>query len=71
MDKEDKILMGIILSVLLFMCICVYGWINNFVKFVQQDFQSPYKVEIIRGIGVIIVPIGIVEGLFVYFEEDK
>jgi hypothetical protein len=28
------------------------GWIMNLVEFVNLDFESPYKAEIIRGIGL-------------------
>lgn len=32
------------------------GWVMNAVKFVNLDFKSPYKAEIIRGIGL--TPLG-------------
>ncbi len=28
------------------------GWVKNIVKFVQLDFKSPYKAEVIRGVGL-------------------
>ena len=39
-----------------------YGYIANLVKFVQCDFEDPYKAEVIRGIGVVIPPVGVVCG---------
>jgi len=37
------------------------GWVVNVVKLVQLDFQEPYKVEIIRGVGAV-TPIGGIVG---------
>lgn len=34
------------------------GWILNIINFVKLDFKEPYKAEIIRGVGIPIVPIG-------------
>lgn len=39
------------------------GWLLNLVSFVSLDFESPYKAEVFRGIGVI-SPIGSVLGYF-------
>lgn len=32
----------------------VTGWVMNLVKFVNLDFQEPYKAEVIRGGGIIV-----------------
>ena len=37
------------------------GWILNLITCIGLDFKSPYKVEVIRGIGVI-SPIGSILG---------
>jgi hypothetical protein len=47
----------------------LYGKVMNIVKFAQQDFEAPYKTEIIRGIGIPVVPMGIVLG-YIDLEGD-
>lgn len=46
----------------LFWLTLAIGWITNIVKFAEYDFKPSYKAEIIRGIGIIAVPIGGVIG---------
>lgn len=31
---------------------CIVGWCMNLYKFVTLNFESPYKAEVIRGVGV-------------------
>jgi hypothetical protein len=38
------------------------GWVMNMVAFVQCDFQAPYKAEVLRGLGVFVPPVGVIEG---------
>jgi len=38
------------------------GYILNIVKLCQCDFEAPIKAEIIRGIGIIAPPVGMVAG---------
>lgn len=38
------------------------GWVYNIVKFVDCDFESPYKAEAIRGIGIPVFPVGVIVG---------
>jgi len=38
------------------------GWIMNLVAFIQCDFADPYKEEIIRGIGIVLAPMGAIVG---------
>ena len=38
-------------------------WVTNIVRLTQLDFEAPYKAEVIRSIGVVIVPVGAVLGL--------
>jgi hypothetical protein len=42
--------------------ILVFGYISNIIKLVHCDFKPSYKAEILRGAGIIIVPMGIIEG---------
>ena len=48
--------------VLLVLCVGVFaGWCMNLYKLTQCDFQSPYKCEVIRAIGIV-PPVGAVAG---------
>lgn len=58
---------SIIILFILIPIILTYGWINNLVKFTKLDFKTPYKAEIIRGIGL--SPLGTIIGLVKI--EDK
>lgn len=40
----------------------VLGWLLNIYAFICSDFTSPYKSEIIRGISIVVSPIGSVIG---------
>lgn len=46
------------------------GWGTNLYKLVQLDFESPYKAEFIRSIGVL-PPIGMFVGWMTIGEEDN
>lgn len=48
--------------IVLFCLVVGYGWISNIVRFVRLDFQSPYKAEVLRGVGIVVAPMGVVEG---------
>jgi hypothetical protein len=39
-----------------------FGWVRNVVRFCNCDFEAPYKAEVIRGVGIFVVPVGIVAG---------
>lgn len=56
---------GITLLLLFFMalfCGMFYGYVNNVVLLVNCDFKAPYKAEALRIIGVLVPPIGAIEG---------
>jgi predicted tellurium resistance membrane protein TerC len=40
----------------------VIGWGMNVYKLVQCDFEAPIKAEVIRGIGIVVVPVGAIAG---------
>lgn len=46
------------------------GWCINAYKLCKLDFASPYKAELIRGVGVVMPPLGSILGLFVTFNEE-
>lgn len=51
-------------SIVAFVIICLLagGWVANVYKFAKSDFQEPYKTEVVRGIGIVIAPVGIIAG---------
>ncbi len=46
------------------------GWGMNLVKLVQLDFESPYKAEVIRTIGIVPI-IGAITGYMTIGEENN
>lgn len=50
--------------------ICGAGWCMNLYKITKLDFKSPYKAEIIRGVGIF-VPISFVTGYMNIGEENN
>ena len=40
----------------------VYGYINNIIELSNTDFKAPYKAEVIRTVGIIVPPVGIIAG---------
>lgn len=47
----------------------ITGWGLNLYKVTQLDFDRPYKAEIIRGVGILVAPLGVVAGFMEI--EDK
>jgi hypothetical protein len=47
------------------------GYVLNIVDLFKLDFQAPYKAEALRATGIFIPPLGVIEGLFVTFDEEK
>lgn len=53
-------------------CIIVligYGWFANLYKLSQYNFSSPYKAEVMRTVGAVVFPVGVVMGYF-NIEDD-
>lgn len=40
----------------------VFGYFANIYKLTKCDFEPSYKAEVIRGIGIVVPPVGIVTG---------
>lgn len=60
--------------ILIYVAIIVFvvgGWIGNLVKLCKCDFQAPYKTEIIRVVGLLVPPVGMVTGWMSIGEEVK
>lgn len=46
-----------------------YGWFANLYKLSQYNFSSPYKAEVLRTVGAVVFPVGVVMGYF-NIEDD-
>lgn len=57
-SAEQTLLFAIIIVSL----ISVIGYGNNIIRLTEYDFKEPYKAEALRGLGVVIPPVGIVMG---------
>ncbi len=50
--------------------VCIYGYFANIYKLTQCDFDTPLKAEVIRGIGVVVPPMGVICG-FITIKDAK
>jgi hypothetical protein len=57
---RDGVAGGIL--ILAFWITFLTGWVMNIYKFSQYDFDTPLKAEVIRGIGIVVAPMGAVIG---------
>ncbi len=58
-------------AVMLVSLLCVAlasSWLINVAKFVDCDFKSDYKCEVVHGVGIVLVPASIIT---VWFESDE
>ena len=55
-------LIFIIILIVLVIALPIYGYVANIVKLCYCDFDVPIKAEIIRVVGILIAPVGIVAG---------
>lgn len=61
---------GFTLFILAVWIAMVVGYGSNFYKLlINADFEAPYKSEIVRGIGVVVLPVGIVAGYMTLGDE--
>lgn len=63
-NKDDIESLGavgfiILLGILFF---GAFGYVRNIVRLAHTDFEAPYKAEILRGAGILVLPVGIIEG---------
>lgn len=47
----------------------IYGWGANLYKLSQYNFDRPYKAEVLRGVGAVVFPVGVVMG-YCNIEDD-
>lgn len=50
----------VIVQILLIIAIGI-GWVKNLIKLSDCDFESPYKAEIVHGVGLL-PPVGAITG---------
>ena len=46
------------------------GYTTNIVGFIRSDFEPPYKEEAVRGVGILLPPMGAVTG-YITIEDRK
>ena len=52
--------------------LAIVGWGSNVISFTQCDFDSPYQCEIVRGVGIVVAPVGAIAGYIdIGPEENK
>jgi len=54
-----ELLLVVWIGILLIGCV---GWVCNVWELCHCDFEAPYKAEVCRSLGVVIVPMGMIEG---------
>lgn len=52
----------LILIVMVILVLPGIGYVANIVKLCKCDFETPFKAEVIRGIGVFVFPVGVITG---------
>ena len=67
MQRKGFVLIELLLipMILIGACLSVVmgvGWFINVYKLCKCDFESPYRAEVIRGVGTIVFPLGCVAG---------
>ena len=56
---------GLLLTALIVITLLIgggYGYVSNITKLTRCDFETPLKCEILRIIGIPVVPVGVVLG---------
>jgi hypothetical protein len=54
---------------LLIYFLIIFGWARNIYLLAQCNFTQPFKTEVIRGVGIVIFPIGAVTG-YISMNDD-
>lgn len=57
---NDKTIRGIFRAQGVIVVLMLVAYVVNFLKFIENDFEAPYKSEIINGIGVFMPPSAII-----------
>jgi len=65
MKVENAVVGGsVIFAIVVWILIIVgcIGWCLNVYKLTQCDFAAPYRAEAVRGIGIVVAPVGSIAG---------
>ena len=52
---------GMIIFVIVVVAVVFTGWVKNVIKLAGCDFESPYKCEVVHGVGLV-PPVGMITG---------
>jgi hypothetical protein len=55
--------------IILIYFLIIFGWVRNIYLLAQCNFKEPFKTEVIRGVGIIVFPIGVVTG-YINMKDD-
>ena len=47
------------------------GWIKNISKLIDCDFESSYKTEVLRTVGIVVAPMGAIIGYMDLIDVKK
>jgi hypothetical protein len=47
----------------------IFGWVRNIYLLAQCNFTQPFKTEVIRSVGIVVFPIGVVTG-YISMDDD-
>lgn len=67
--KRSGILMLIKFYPILIYFLIIFGWTRNIYLLTQCNFTQPFKTEVIRGVGIVVFPIGVVTG-YISMDDD-
>ena len=69
-NQKGFTLIALLIAIVAIILPLAGGYIANIVKIARYDFASPYKAEFIRGVGVVMPPVGGVLG-FCTIDDTK
>ncbi len=58
----DKLWLVLVVVVIAIVILIAGGYAANIVKLCKCDFQAPVKAEVIRAIGIVFPPVGVIAG---------
>lgn len=72
--KKRKGFVLVSMIVLLYIAAIVFGgigYVKNIIKLCHCDFQQPVKSEVIRGVGIIVAPVGAIVGYMAISDDPE
>ena len=68
--RKGMTVLSALVCILLIGAFTMTGYVLNLVKLCRCDFASPIKAEVVRGIGVVVPPVGVVAG-YINIEDGE